>query len=96
MQFELLTTKMDCDILWSVGQDGGISMNEEIKVYPIKSFKDYGLAKRNFEELTKKISSMKLDLELDDEETPKLESGIVEMEQKPIQSLCDVIAFLRN
>ena len=57
-------------------------MNEEIKVHPIKSFKDYGLAKRNFEELTKKISSVKLDLELDDEETPKLESGIVEMEQK--------------
>mgnify|MGYP007123081233 CR=1 FL=1 len=73
---------MDYDVLWSVGQDGRISMNEEIKVHPIKSFKDYGLAKRNFEELTKKISLMKLDLELDDEETPKLESGIVEMEQK--------------
>ncbi len=29
-------------------------MNEEIKVYPIKSFKDYGQAERNFEELTKK------------------------------------------
>ena len=57
-------------------------MTEEIKVHPIQSFKDYGLAKRNFEELTKKISSVKLDLELDDEETPKLESGIVEMEQK--------------
>lgn len=57
-------------------------MNEEIKVHPIKSFKDYGLAKRNFEELTKKISSLQLDLELDDEETPKLESGIVEMEHK--------------
>lgn len=62
-------------------------MNEEIKVYPIKSFKDYGQAKRNFEELTKNQF---------DEETPKLESGIVEMEQKPTQPLCDVIAFLRN
>lgn len=29
-------------------------MNEEIKVHPIKSCKDFGLAKRNFEELTKK------------------------------------------
>lgn len=29
-------------------------MSEEIKVHPIKSFKDYGLAKRSFEELTKK------------------------------------------
>lgn len=57
-------------------------MNEEIKVHPIKSFKDYGLAKRNLEELTKKISSLQLDLELDDEETPKLESGIVELKQK--------------
>ena len=57
-------------------------MNEEIKVHPIQSFKDYGLAKRNFEELTKKISSLQLDLELDDEETPKLESGIVELNQK--------------
>lgn len=57
-------------------------MNEEIKVHPIKSFKDYGLAKRNLEELTKKISSLQLDLELDDEETPKLERGIMEMEQK--------------
>lgn len=28
-------------------------MNEEIKVHPIKSFKDYGLTKRNLEELTK-------------------------------------------
>lgn len=73
---------MDCDILWSVGRDGGINMNEEIKVHPIKSCKDFGLAKRNFEELTKKISSLQLDLELDDEETPKLESGIVDMEQK--------------
>lgn len=45
---------MDCDILWSVGRDGGISMNEEIKVHPIKSFKDHGHAKRNFEELIKK------------------------------------------
>ena len=25
-------------------------MSEEIKVHPIQSFKDYGLAKRNFEE----------------------------------------------
>ena len=57
-------------------------MSEEIKVHPIKSFKDYGLAKRNSEELTKKISSLQLDLELDDEETPKLESGIVELNQK--------------
>ena len=57
-------------------------MSEEIKVHPIQSFKDYGLAKRNFEELTKKISSLQLDLELDDEETPKLESGIVELNQK--------------
>lgn len=57
-------------------------MNEEIKVHPIKTFKDYGLAKRNYEELTKKISSLQLDLELDDEETPKLESGIVEVKQK--------------
>ncbi len=57
-------------------------MNEEIKVYPIKSFKDYGPAKRNVEELTKKISSLQLDLELDDEETPKLDSRIVELEQK--------------
>ena len=57
-------------------------MSEEIKVHPIKSFKDYGLAKRNSEELTKKISSLQLDLELDDEETPKLESRIVEIEQK--------------
>ncbi|MCM1236484.1 MAG: helix-turn-helix domain-containing protein [Ruminococcus flavefaciens] len=57
-------------------------MNEEIQVHPIQSFKDYGLAKRNFEELTKKISSLKLDLELDDEETPKLESRIVELNQK--------------
>lgn len=57
-------------------------MNEEIKVHPIKSFKDYGPAKRNVEELTKKISSLQLDLELDDEETPKLESRIVELEQK--------------
>lgn len=73
---------MDYDILWSVGRDGGINMNEEIRVYPIKSFKDYGLAKRNFDELTKKISSLQLDLELDDEEAPKLESGIVELKQK--------------
>ncbi|MDE5596378.1 MAG: helix-turn-helix transcriptional regulator [Lachnospiraceae bacterium] len=57
-------------------------MSEEIKVYSIQSFKDYGLAKRNFEELTKKISSLQLDLELDDEETSKLESGIVELNQK--------------
>ena len=57
-------------------------MNEEIKVYPVKSFNDYGPAKRNVEELTKKISSLQLDLELEDEETPKLETGIVEMEQK--------------
>ena len=40
------------------------------------------MAKRNSEELTKKISSLQLDLELDDEETPKLESRIVEIEQK--------------
>lgn len=57
-------------------------MSEEIKVHPIQSFKDYSMAKRNFEELTKKISSLQLDLELDDEETPKLESGIVELNQK--------------
>lgn len=57
-------------------------MNEEIKVHPIKSFKDYGLAKRNFEELTKKISLLQLDLELDDDEAPKLESEIVELKQK--------------
>ena len=57
-------------------------MNEEIKVHPIQSFKDYGLAKRNFEELTKKISSLQLDLELDEGETPKLESRIVELNQK--------------
>ena len=57
-------------------------MNEEIKVHPIKSCKDFGLAKRNFDELTKKISSLQLDLELDDEEAPKLESGIVELKQK--------------
>ena len=57
-------------------------MSEEIKVHPIKSFKDYGLAKRSFEELTKKISSLQLDLELDDEETPKLESKIIELKQK--------------
>lgn len=31
-------------------------MSEEIKVHPIKSFKDYGLAKRSFEELTKKLA----------------------------------------
>ena len=52
------------------------------RVYPIKTFRDYGQAKRNVEELTKKISSLQLDLELDDEETPKLETRIVEMEQK--------------
>ena len=57
-------------------------MSEEIKVHPIKSFKDYGLAKRSFEELTKKISSLQLDLELEDEETPKLESKIIELKQK--------------
>ena len=57
-------------------------MSEEIKVYPIQSFKDYGLAKRNFEELTKKISSLQLDMELDDEEAPKLERGIAELNQK--------------
>lgn len=57
-------------------------MSEEIKVYLIKSFKDYGPAKRNLDELSKKISSLQLDLELEDEETPKLETGIVEMEQK--------------
>ncbi len=57
-------------------------MSEEIKVHPIQSFKDYAQAKRNFEELAKKISSLQLDLELDDEETPKLESGIVELNQK--------------
>ena len=57
-------------------------MNGKIKVYPIKSFEDYGPAKRNLEELAKKISSLQLDLQLEDEETPKLETGIVEMEQK--------------
>lgn len=57
-------------------------MSEEIKVHTIKSFKDYGLAKRSFEELTKKISSLQLDLELEDEETPKLESKIIELKQK--------------
>lgn len=55
---------------------------EENKVYPIKTINDYGLAKRNVEELTKKISSLQLELELDDEETSKLENGIVEMERK--------------
>ena len=57
-------------------------MNEEITVYSIKSFKDFGTAKRNCEELAKKISSLQLDLELDDEEASKLESGIVELKQK--------------
>ncbi|MCI8593618.1 MAG: helix-turn-helix transcriptional regulator [Lachnospiraceae bacterium] len=57
-------------------------MYEEIKVYSIQSFKDYGLAKRNSEELTKKISSLQLDLELDDEETSKLEGGIMELNHK--------------
>lgn len=57
-------------------------MNEEIKVYPIQSFKDYSLAKRNFENLTKKISLLQLDLELNDEETPKRQSKIVELNKK--------------
>lgn len=69
-------------------------MNEEIKVYPIQSFKDYSLAKRNFEELTKKISSLQLDLELDDEETPKLESGIVELNQKLEEQKKQITEFI--
>ena len=52
--FELLTIFIDYDNLQSIRRNGGISMSEEIKVHPIKSFKDYGLAKRSFEELTKK------------------------------------------
>lgn len=69
-------------------------MSEEIKVYSIQSFKDYGLAKRNFEELTKKISSLQLDLELDDEETPKLESGIAELNQKLAEQKKQITEFI--
>ena len=69
-------------------------MNEEIKVYPVKSFNDYGPAKRNVEELTKKISSLQLDLELEDEETPKLETGIVEMEQKLYEQKKHISEFI--
>lgn len=57
-------------------------MDEKIKVYPIQSFRDYGLAKRNYDELNKRISSLQLDLELDDEEAAKLENGIAGMKLK--------------
>ena len=70
-------------------------MNEEIKVYPIRTFKDYGLAKRNLEELTKKISSLQLDLELDDEETPKLENGIVELKKKLEDQKKHIVEFIK-
>lgn len=72
-----MTSKADYDILWSVRWDGGINM-EEIKVFPIKSLIDYGQAKRNVEKLTKKISLLQLDGRI----IPKLDSRIVELEQK--------------
>ena len=69
-------------------------MNEEIKVHPIQSFKDYGLAKRNLEELTKKINL--LQSELEDEETPKLESGIEELNQKLEEQKKHITEFING
>lgn len=69
-------------------------MNEEIKVYPIKSFEDYGPARRNLEELTKKISSLQLELKLEDEAPKKLETGIVEMKQKLDEQKKNISEFI--
>lgn len=62
---------------------GDVIMNEdEIKVYTVNDCRSYGLAKRNLEELTKKISSIQLDLELDDDEAPKLEKSLIALRKK--------------